>query len=83
MLYDLAAPGSRPGNLLDWAKPRSEDGRNDVKLMGALDTVNKRFGRGALRFAAEGALVAPWRVKSDRRSPRVTTAWDELPVVKC
>jgi DNA polymerase V len=79
-LYDLAAPGSRPGNLLDWIKPRT-DRRNDAKLMRALDAVNKRYGRGALRFAAEGKQDAPWRVKSDRRSPRATTAWDELPVV--
>ncbi|MDR1685820.1 MAG: Y-family DNA polymerase [Desulfovibrio sp.] len=83
ILYDLAPPGSRPGNMLDLVKPKSADGRNDSKLMRALDAVNKRFGRGMLRFAAEGKREAPWRVKSDRRSPGATTAWDELPVVKC
>jgi DNA polymerase V len=83
MLYDLAAPGSRPGNLLDWVKPKSADGRNDSKLMAALDAVNKRFGRGMLRFAAEGGRDAPWHVKSDRRSPQATTVWDDLPIVKC
>jgi DNA polymerase V len=83
MLYDLGAPGSRPGNLLDWVKQKSAAGRSDSKLMSALDAVNQRFGRGTLRFAAEGKHEAPWRVKSDRRSGRVTTAWDELPVVKC
>jgi DNA polymerase V len=83
MLYDLAEPGSRAGNLLDWIKPKSAARRNDTKLMNALDAVNKRFGRGMLRFAAEGGREAPWRVKSDRRSPHATTDWDELPVVKC
>ncbi|MDR2669839.1 MAG: Y-family DNA polymerase [Desulfovibrio sp.] len=83
ILYDLAAPGSRPGNLLNWIKTDAGDKKSDTKLMHALDVVNRRFGRGMLRFAAEGKRAAPWHVKSDRRSPRATTAWDELPVVKC
>jgi DNA polymerase V len=82
MLFDLSVPGSKPGNLLDWAKPETGK-RPGKKLMSALDTVNRRYGRGTLRFAAEGKKESPWRVKSDRRSPRSTTSWDELPVVKC
>jgi hypothetical protein len=82
-LNDPAAPGSRTGNLLDWVKTGTTDKKSDSKLMIALDAVNQRFGRGTLRFAAEGKHEAPWRVKSDRRSAHATTAWDELPVVKC
>ncbi|MDR1945976.1 MAG: Y-family DNA polymerase [Desulfovibrio sp.] len=78
MLFDLVPAGGRQGNLLEWAGP-DEGKRRDRKLMSALDAVNRRFGRGTLRFAAEGRKDAPWRSRQDRRSPRWTTEWSELP----
>ncbi|MDR1345269.1 MAG: DUF4113 domain-containing protein [Bacteroidales bacterium] len=49
--------------------------------MATLDSVNKKFGRGVLRFAAEGKKDAAWHTKHDRRSPRWTTVWEEIPKV--
>jgi DNA polymerase V len=49
--------------------------------MSAMDQLNQQFGRETLSFGIVGQQQQ-WRMKSDRRSPRFTTAWDELPEVK-
>ncbi|MDR0466436.1 MAG: Y-family DNA polymerase [Deltaproteobacteria bacterium] len=80
LLFDLRDGGVRQGSLLDIAAPDERKGR-DAKLMAALDAVNKRLGRGTVRFGAEGAPDAPWRMKQARRSPQYTSAWEDLPLV--
>ena len=45
--------------------------------MAALDTVNARFGRGALRPLSTG-LARPWGPRHARLSPRYTTWLDQL-----
>jgi DNA polymerase V len=79
MLFDLSERHGQQGSLLDIAAP-DERKEKDTKLMSALDAVNKRFGRGAVRFGAEGKDDAPWHMKHTRRSPRYTSAWEDLPV---
>ena len=82
MLFDLIDMGRRrQASLLDIIAPDKEQKEKDKKLMSALDTVNKRFGRGTVRFGAEGGADAPWHVKHSRRSPQYTSAWEDLPVV--
>lgn len=49
-------------------------------LMQAIEGVQKRYGRGSLRLAAEG-FVQPWSMKSEQKSPNYTTSWQELPIV--
>lgn len=51
-----------------------------ARLMGALDAINNKWGRGAVRVAAEG-LVKPWQMKRGRMSPGYTTDWSGLPLV--
>jgi len=51
------------------------------KLMAVVDEINTRRGRDAIRFAA-GGLERQWRMRQAHRSPRFTTRWDELPVVR-
>lgn len=51
------------------------------KLMQTVDTINEMFGRDTIHFAAQG-LQRPWHMRSDHRSPRYTTCWEELPRVK-
>jgi DNA polymerase V len=46
-------------------------------LMGALDRINTRYGRGMVFVAATG-INRPWSSRQVRRSPRYTTRWDEL-----
>jgi len=50
-----------------------ESGRND-KLMATLDAINGRYGRGALRLAAEG-VTKSWQMRRGNLSPRYTTDW--------
>lgn len=51
------------------------------KLMGALDCINGKYGRGALKLAAEGVAKA-WQMRRANLSSGYTTDWTGLPVVK-
>jgi len=55
--------------------------RKSRELNDAMDAINRKFGKGTLFHAAEGTEKA-WRMKSERRSPKYTTSWDELLKVK-
>ncbi|MBT9519290.1 MAG: DUF4113 domain-containing protein, partial [Dechloromonas sp.] len=48
--------------------------RNDT-LMATLDAINGRYGRGALRLAAEG-VAKTWQMRRGNLSPRYTTDWE-------
>ena len=81
MLYDLAPRSRRQGSLFDAVEA---DVRRE-ELMTAMDNVNRRYGRGMLRFGAEGPPQgqADWHMRQERRSPRMTTDWNELPKARC
>lgn len=51
------------------------------QLMAIVDSLNRQFGAGTIRCAAEG-LRQGWQMKAERRSPRFTTRWDDLLVVE-
>jgi DNA polymerase V len=59
----------------------SQNRARDEKLMATLDHINQQLGVGSLKYAAAG-LNPGWRLKTTRRSPRYTTHWQELAVVK-
>ncbi len=89
ILTDLQAAGHEQGELDLFAAaddaPRAADPRE--KLMNAMDALNHRFGRDSVRLgstavASKGAEVAIWATRQERRSPRYTTVWDEMPVVR-
>jgi DNA polymerase V len=46
-----------------------------------VDSINQEWGRNTVLFAAAG-LSKEWKMRQARRSPRYTTRWDELLVVK-
>ncbi len=52
-----------------------------ARMMGALDAINKKFGRDTTRFLAEGATR--WQMRRQMKSPAYTTKLAEIPVVKC
>ena len=81
MLFDLAPRSRMQSSLFDSAE---EDAKRE-SLMATLDNVNKRFGRGTLRFGSEGPAQgqADWHMRQERRSPRMTTCWGELPKAYC
>lgn len=63
---DLFAPGRRPGS---------------PAVMGVLDEINQKLGRGALRVARESAQQG-WEMRRQFLSPYYTTRWDDLPRVR-
>jgi len=72
LLLDLAPPGQSQ-SLFD-QPPETDRGR----LMGALDEINAKYGRGTARFAGQGEAGAAWHMKRSRKSGHLTTSWDEL-----
>lgn len=46
-------------------------------LMKALDSINDEWGGGTIEYAAEG-IKQPWKMKSEMRSKRYTSRWEEL-----
>jgi DNA polymerase V len=52
------------------------------ELMGVLDNVNAKFGRGALFLASEGT-EKKWLMRQNLKSPNYTTSWSELPKAIC
>jgi nucleotidyltransferase/DNA polymerase involved in DNA repair len=77
MLMDLSDGAIAQGCLFVDEGRREREGR----LMEAVDSLNRRFGAGTVRWAAEG-LQQEWRMRSEWQSPRFTTRWDELVVAR-
>ena len=72
VLDDLRDAEAEPRSLFP-----SRDPARSARLMAALDAVNARSGRGALRPLSTG-LARPWGTQQARLSPRYTTRADEL-----
>lgn len=77
MLSGLVTEKTSQASLLD----ATENSPKQKELMQALDAVNQKWGRGALQFASEG-VERGWTTRSGFRSPRYTTDWNDLPIVK-
>jgi DNA polymerase V len=77
MVTDLRPTGNQaPLSLFE--NPHEE--RNIGSL---LEDVTKRYGRGSIGLGHAGIRGGPdWTMKRDMLSPRYTTHWDELPLVK-
>lgn len=79
MLLNLVPRTSRQFALFD-AQGSAMDGRSE-RLMGVLDSINGRYGRGVLRLAAEG-VDRSWQMRRGNLSPGYTTTWAGLPRVR-
>ena len=77
MLSGIQPEGVSQGSLFD--SPSSTNAKAG-NLMALMDGINQKWGRGAIRLAAE-RRHHPWQMRRDRMSPRYTTSWDELPLV--
>ncbi len=75
VLTELVPAGSAQRRLLV-----GFDREKRAALMGALDALNQRYGRGTL-FPAAAGVKRDWQTKFERKSPRYTTSWQELPIV--
>ena len=86
MLVDLRPQTQQQGelDLFSTAQPQSlATNRDSSQLMGAVDALNRRFGRGAVAVASalhlDGGSTHAGR--QERRSPRYTTRLAEIPTV--
>ncbi|HDZ0568589.1 TPA: Y-family DNA polymerase [Klebsiella quasipneumoniae] len=77
MLSDFYSQGVAQLNLFDDNAPR----QNSEKLMEVLDHLNAKDGRGTLYFAGQG-IQAAWQMKREMLSPRYTTRFSDLPIVR-
>lgn len=79
LLDGLVRPERAQPGLFD-ATP---DKARSQRLMQALDSVNAAHGRGSLQLAGAGIpRQRQWSARFDQRSPRWTTCFEELPVVR-
>ncbi|HDQ44809.1 MAG TPA: Y-family DNA polymerase [bacterium] len=76
MLLELT-PGSRMQTDVFW--PHTTEKIDS--LMQAMDQINGRFGAGSVQIASSG-IAKNWRMRRSFKSPRYTTQWEDLPVVK-
>jgi DNA polymerase V len=61
-----------------------DDGRDRSTLMLAMDQLNDRYGRGTVLLGSAGLAgdKRTWSMKQERRTPRYTTCWEDVPVAK-
>ena len=74
MLSEISPVTRQQGDLLE-ASPESNN-----RLMEALDSLNRRYGRGTVKVSTQGAY-SQWQMRQERKSPCYTTRWEEVPVV--
>ncbi len=77
MLGDFYSQGVAQLNLFDENPPH----KNSQKLMNILDHLNAENGHGTLYFAGQG-IQQQWQMKREMLSPRYTTRYADLPIVK-
>ncbi|CAM7819478.1 Y-family DNA polymerase [Leclercia adecarboxylata] len=77
MLGDFYSQGVAQLNLFDENPPR----KNSQELMNILDYLNAKNGHGTLYFAGQG-IQQQWQMKREMLSPRYTTRYADLPIVK-
>ena len=75
ILSQITPASAQQGSLFD-----PESRAKQSRLMKVLDTVNKSCGRGTLVVASQG--TEPFRMNREHLSPRYTTDWKDLLVVK-
>lgn len=80
MLLDLHSAKLLQGEL-DLEPLEAQDCARE-RLMGVLDELNQRYGRGTVKLASAGVEAtgerASWAMRQERRSPAYTTRWDDM-----
>ena len=79
LLHDFVPDHQLQTDILGTISVNDHTASKDRML--AIDTINNRYGKGKIHFAAED-LAKVWQPKHQLRSPRYVSAWDELPFVK-
>jgi DNA polymerase V len=75
----------RQGNLLDLLETIQVSQPRDLErerlICEVVDRLNHQYGAETVTFGLVGKQQS-WRLRCDRRSPRFTTCWNELPLAK-
>ena len=77
MLTDLVPAVRERHDLFD-----ERDRQRQSRLMKALDAINSDHGARMIRFGDLGGSKSQWRTRAAFRSPRYTTRWGEIPLVR-
>lgn len=79
MLLDL-----QDGSLVQGELALEPEAPERGQLMGTLDKLNDRFGRGTVVLASAGVKVPQrdFEMKQNLLTPQYTTSWADLPVAK-
>ena len=77
MLLDLSLVTEVQADLFD-----ARDRQREAWLMRALDSLNADHGARTVRVGNVGGKRPAWAMRQALRSPRYTTRWRELPVVR-
>ncbi|ARU04722.1 DNA polymerase V subunit UmuC [Comamonas serinivorans] len=87
--YDLIKAGVILMDLTNSAAEQLElslddPGPDRSRLMGALDALNVRYGKGAVHLAATGATKAKreWGMRQERKTPQYTTVLADIPIAR-
>ena len=57
------------------------DKNKKSKLMKTIDNINTKWGRNTVHYASTG-IDKLWKMRQAKKSPRFTTQWKEIPIVK-
>jgi DNA polymerase V len=77
MLMQLVSQGGQQRELFGFSQQDSKNNR----LMGMIDQVNAKYGRGTVKTAAEGVRL-DWQMRRELMSPGYLNNWGELLEVK-
>ncbi len=77
MINDIILQEEAPIDIFDTAY--IDDQRSDI--MDCVDKINSRWGKGTVHFAGLG-IKRRWEMRRQHLSPKYTTSWKELLVVK-
>ena len=77
MLTDLVPAESTSPDLFD-----DRDRHRESRLMRALDAINSEYGARTIHFGDLGGMKPQWAMRTAFCSPRYTTRWEEIPLVR-
>lgn len=76
----LSEISGRSNLQLDLFEPGYYNSKKE-KLMAAVDRLNRKWGGGAVAYASSG-IIKRWAMQRKILSPKYTTSWLEIPVVR-
>lgn len=84
MLLDLQPDSIVQGELDLDENDSHADIAEKARLMSALDTINKRYGRGTMKMASAGldGDRRVWSMRQERKTPAYTTNWADIPIAR-